>query len=666
MNSASKTLRIALLTILIVAAAPAVHGQQIVRLLEFTNVWKFNDSGADLGTAWREPTYDDSAWLSGPGLLGVETNLPPPYPVAIQTPMSNGPSTVITYYLRSHFPFQGQIPSNAVLRAKVFLDDGCAIYLNGVEAGRIRLGANANYLSTASPGAPEYAAEGSCVPIELSPELLVAGDNVFAVEVHQAGPFTVDVVFGMRLELLIPEPLVITRQPEDQVSIVEPSVSPAAGSPAFFRVDFTGSPASFQWRKNGTNLLGAEYQVLNLPAPQLNDAGDYSVIVSNALGEVASSTARLTFIDQNSTNGGPKMVSATVRIASTSNSNQIDVKFSEKLNLTAGTINHSGFTVSEKGTSVNVPITVAQYSFPVIRLTTAERLSSTKSYYVTASGVRDLSGNFIAPNSQIGVTWPITVRVVDTNSRWHYHARALEDYSILDGNWFAADFVESPWWEQGSGLFATGIDSRSNCISPATTLIPNQKPATLFRVPFVWPADLTVGRDAVLRFRSYPAVAFWLNGEELFRQPDALPPPPFALDVNSRASRGDALEFCVGFAIPFAKILPGTNWLAAATFQTGESPGNGTSFGATLDVTYLVTGSVPQSPPPQLMASPVAPGQYQLSWTGGGYALETATNIVTVGTNTVVGPWIEVPDMANPYTVTVNPDEPLRLFRLSK
>ncbi len=35
----------------------------------FAATWKSNQSGADLGTAWRQPGYDDSAWSSGAGLF---------------------------------------------------------------------------------------------------------------------------------------------------------------------------------------------------------------------------------------------------------------------------------------------------------------------------------------------------------------------------------------------------------------------------------------------------------------------------------------------------------------------------------------------------------------------------------------------------------------------
>ena len=33
--------------------------------------WKFSDTGADLGTAWREPGYNDSSWPMGAALLAL-------------------------------------------------------------------------------------------------------------------------------------------------------------------------------------------------------------------------------------------------------------------------------------------------------------------------------------------------------------------------------------------------------------------------------------------------------------------------------------------------------------------------------------------------------------------------------------------------------------------
>ncbi len=50
------------------------------------------------------------------------------------------------------------------------------------------------------------------------------------------------------------------------------------------------SPLNFAWTRNGSVISGATDNVISLPDPQLEDAGNYSVTVSNALGETKASS----------------------------------------------------------------------------------------------------------------------------------------------------------------------------------------------------------------------------------------------------------------------------------------------------------------------------------------------------------------------------------------
>lgn len=69
----------------------------------------------------------------------------------------------------------------------------------------------------------------------------------------------------------------------------------AAGSQVTFSVTATGSPVpTYQWRKDGANIAGATGATLTLTNVQPGDAGAYSVLVSNAVGSVASPPATLT------------------------------------------------------------------------------------------------------------------------------------------------------------------------------------------------------------------------------------------------------------------------------------------------------------------------------------------------------------------------------------
>lgn len=68
-----------------------------------------------------------------------------------------------------------------------------------------------------------------------------------------------------------------------------------AGDMANFTVTAGGSaPLSFQWKFNGINLAGATTSSLSLTNAQPTDQGDYSVVVSNLVGSITSSTAHLT------------------------------------------------------------------------------------------------------------------------------------------------------------------------------------------------------------------------------------------------------------------------------------------------------------------------------------------------------------------------------------
>lgn len=66
-----------------------------------------------------------------------------------------------------------------------------------------------------------------------------------------------------------------------------------AGSAVNFTVSSSGIPNLFSWRKDGSDIAGASAASLVLSNVAASDAGQYSVIVSNALGIAVSSNASL-------------------------------------------------------------------------------------------------------------------------------------------------------------------------------------------------------------------------------------------------------------------------------------------------------------------------------------------------------------------------------------
>ena len=72
------------------------------------------------------------------------------------------------------------------------------------------------------------------------------------------------------------------------------STTVQAGQAVAFSVQATGDPApTFQWQKDGVNINGATAATFSIGSASASDAGDYTVLVSNASGEVTSSAATL-------------------------------------------------------------------------------------------------------------------------------------------------------------------------------------------------------------------------------------------------------------------------------------------------------------------------------------------------------------------------------------
>jgi hypothetical protein len=178
-----------------VQAPPTTLGT--VRLLSLPQIWKFHQAGRDLGAAWRELDYDDRAWASGPALLGFEDSVPFPYAEPVRTPLlppqQGGPNTI---YFRTRFTVS-DTASIVSLTASNFVDDGAIWYLNGAEVARVRLPdgpvAFATVAGTAEP-------EGQAVVTNFPIHRLREGENLLAVEVHQASTTSSDVVFGTVLD----------------------------------------------------------------------------------------------------------------------------------------------------------------------------------------------------------------------------------------------------------------------------------------------------------------------------------------------------------------------------------------------------------------------------------------------------------------------------------
>jgi hypothetical protein len=178
--------------------SPEVNLNEGIPFVNYGDTWRFHDQNIDLLTAWRSADYDDSSWTQGPGLFGFES-APLPSP-GIRTPFAD--LDQLTYYARTRFTYNGSL-TGVTLSIDQILDDGAVYYLNGTQLGRSGMPGGAIGFSTPANRTVGDAAEEPNV-ITVPGTALRQGENVLAVEVHQVGAGSSDIVFGARLKISTP------------------------------------------------------------------------------------------------------------------------------------------------------------------------------------------------------------------------------------------------------------------------------------------------------------------------------------------------------------------------------------------------------------------------------------------------------------------------------
>ncbi len=154
--------------------------------------WRYFDSATAAPAAtWKSRTFDDSAWRLGATPLGFgdgdETTVVDPVP-----------SRITTYFRRSFAVATPAAVQSLALR--LVRDDGAVAYLNGTEIFRSNLAAGPVAADTLATQSVSGAEESTLAWVaEISPSLLVAGNNVLAVEVHQSAATSSDITLDAQL-----------------------------------------------------------------------------------------------------------------------------------------------------------------------------------------------------------------------------------------------------------------------------------------------------------------------------------------------------------------------------------------------------------------------------------------------------------------------------------
>lgn len=182
-----------------------------VPLIARGSSWRYLDIGS-APSDWRDSAFDDGEWPEGPAELGYGDG-------DEATVISYGPDASnkrITYYFRSRF--QAPDPVDLVgLDLGLVVDDGAVVYLNGTEVAREGMPAGTIDASTRafdSGSAGEY---GFVHRYLLPAGVLLDGENVLAVEVHQSSRSSSDISFDLslsaRYDVADPVEQVVSTQP---------------------------------------------------------------------------------------------------------------------------------------------------------------------------------------------------------------------------------------------------------------------------------------------------------------------------------------------------------------------------------------------------------------------------------------------------------------------
>lgn len=646
-NACFKALLLALAVTAWATLSNSAHAQQVTTLLDFNSTWKYNNSGTDLGTAWRAVGYNDGSWPSGPGLLGTETTPAIYAPFGtFQTPVPL--SSIITYYFRTTFNFSGSPATPGLsLIASNLVDDGCAIFLNGTAVGTIRLAANATYTTAAADANPE----ATIAVLQIPASALRSGANTIAVEVHQSGATSSDMVFGMKLMAFTPQTLVITNQPDSQTVSV--------GDRVEFNVGVQGGPAAYRWQKDGVNLSSTS-NTLVIASAQVANAGNYRVIVTNTLGSVTSSVATLTVTADTD---GPQVVRAVIDNGFGSNS--VNVLFNEVLNSTSARNLSNYRLVPNANTNISIQIANVLYSSALgalIQVSTNDANWNPRGdYFLVINRVADSKGNFIAPYTRVPVSVPITVNLTKIGDTWRFY-----DFNLFDGRgifiytntvnpWYGENFTYDDNWGQGRGILYQD-PSISFALCAGDTLgqqITFQPEPTLFRRTFAMPPGYGTNGQFRLRFIVDDGMVLYLNGKEVYRYNM----PAGALTYLSKAVSQTPPTCITNVTIPVDGLKTGTNVLAAAVYQVTDNTESDTLFGLEMDGIFLDTPEMPIKEP----AASQLKLTYNWNKTTRNLVMSWPTNFSgytlvskpAIGATAANPDWTQVKEQTNPYTNNV-------------
>ncbi|MFO7935106.1 MAG: CotH kinase family protein [Bacteroidales bacterium] len=171
-----------ILPVMLVFLGTSLPGQEIDHwesIIRTGNACRYLVPAEEVDGEWTNPGFNDLLWIPGTGGVGYG---------------DGDDNTVIDPAISVYCRYEFDLPDPGVIRALILdvdFDDGFVAYLNGAELGRSHMGPEGSATRWDQPADGLHEAElyrgGSPLRILLPdtiPEVLIAGENVLAIEVH--------------------------------------------------------------------------------------------------------------------------------------------------------------------------------------------------------------------------------------------------------------------------------------------------------------------------------------------------------------------------------------------------------------------------------------------------------------------------------------------------
>ncbi len=157
-------------------------------------VWKYYDQGGDLPANWNTAAYNDSAWPSGPARLGYGGD----GEATVVSFGANANNKHVTTWFRRAFSVTNAA-SLTDLKVGLSRDDGGIVFLNGVEVFRSNMPEGAIIATTFASSVVGGTDEQTFYEQAVDPALLLEGNNLLAVRIHQVNATSSDLGFNLYL-----------------------------------------------------------------------------------------------------------------------------------------------------------------------------------------------------------------------------------------------------------------------------------------------------------------------------------------------------------------------------------------------------------------------------------------------------------------------------------